>query len=83
MPMNCQVSPYNWYASYVCRVSRAASTHCVASAVSSYQSEPTAAAVASPGSERTRPLTTDFLASRARELLASLKSLMRSDSKSH
>ncbi|KAK8387324.1 hypothetical protein O3P69_018125 [Scylla paramamosain] len=62
------------------KVSRAASTHCVATAASSYHSEPTAAAAASPGHERTRPLTTDFLASRARELLTSLKSLMRSDS---
>ncbi|KAG0714512.1 hypothetical protein GWK47_013999 [Chionoecetes opilio] len=61
------------------KVSRAVSTHCVASAASSFHSEPTAGAAASPGSERTRPHTTDFLATRARELLASLKSLMRSD----
>lgn len=62
------------------KVSRAASTHCVATAASSFNSEPTAAAAASPSHERTRHLTTEFLASRARELLTSLKSLMRSDS---
>lgn len=61
------------------KVSRAASTHCVVSAASACQDNP-AAAGASSGSEKTRSHTTDFLASRARELLTSLKSLIRSDS---
>ncbi|KAG7173399.1 uncharacterized protein LOC121860613 [Homarus americanus] len=59
------------------RVSRALSTHCVASAATGTSHNNS---VASASHERGRTLTSDFLASRARELIASLKSLMRSDS---
>lgn len=60
------------------RVNRAVSTHCVASlATGNSQSN----SEASPGHERGKSLSSDFLASRAKELIASLKALMRSDSK--
>lgn len=59
------------------RVNRAVSTYCVASAASGSSHSNTGAPL---NHDRGRSLTSDFLASRARELIASLKSLMRSDS---
>lgn len=59
-------------------MNRAVSTYCVASAASGPSHSNTGASLSH---DRGRSLTSDFLASRARELIASLKSLMRSDSK--
>ncbi|KAK8747967.1 hypothetical protein OTU49_016246 [Cherax quadricarinatus] len=59
------------------RVSRALSTYCVASTASGTSHSN---AVSSASHDRGRALTSEFLATRAKELIASLKSLMRSDS---
>ncbi|KAK4302886.1 hypothetical protein Pmani_025066 [Petrolisthes manimaculis] len=64
------------------RVSRAASTHCVASAVSlapsTTPSRPKAPTSTTP--DKGRSPASEFLATRAKDLIASLRSLMRSDS---
>nr|XP_045598753.1 uncharacterized protein LOC123758410 isoform X2 [Procambarus clarkii] len=59
------------------RVSRALSTYCVASTAAGTSRSNS---VSSTSNDRGRALTSEFLATRAKELIANLKSLMRSDS---